>query len=138
MTGFDPRSWLSTVARTTDITTQMAVAAADEALAAAGLLEDSVPGPAGADPDHAAVVLGTATAGLTTLETPAEVLARLGDRKISPHLVPMVIPHAGAAAPSVRYSASTISTACAAATDAIAAGPGSSPRVPPTSSSPVA
>ncbi|WIX75101.1 beta-ketoacyl-[acyl-carrier-protein] synthase family protein [Amycolatopsis carbonis] len=130
LTDFDPRLRLShKLARTTDITTQMAIAAADEALADAGLLADSGPDLADVDPDRAAVVLGTATGGLTTLEAQAEVLARLGDRKVSPHLVPMAIPNAAAAALSIRYglrgSASTITTACAAgtdATDAIAAG----------------
>ncbi|MFI5615154.1 beta-ketoacyl-[acyl-carrier-protein] synthase family protein [Amycolatopsis sp. NPDC051903] len=132
LSGFDPRLWMShIVARTSDIATQMAVAAADEALTDAGLLirrdaDDPAPGLAGVEPERAAVSLGTGIGGVSTLEAQAEVLGRLGERKVSPHVVPMTMPNAGAAALSIRYglrgSASVITTACAAGTDAIAAG----------------
>ncbi|WP_326567955.1 beta-ketoacyl-[acyl-carrier-protein] synthase family protein [Amycolatopsis rhabdoformis] len=131
VTGFDPRRWLShKLARTTDLATQLAIAAADEALVDAGLLPhavvDSAPGLTGVDPELAAVVLGTATGGATTLEAQNEVRAQRGDRRVSPHFIPMALPNAAAAALSIRYglrgSASTVTTACAAGTDAIAAG----------------
>ncbi|MEU4672599.1 beta-ketoacyl synthase N-terminal-like domain-containing protein [Amycolatopsis sp. NPDC023774] len=108
-----------------DRPTQMAVAAADWDLADAGL--SRIPGRAGpASLPTVAVVSGTSTGGLTTLEVQAEVLPRAGDRQVSPHLVPVAIPDAGAAALSVRYRlrgrASTITTAYAAGTDAGAVG----------------
>ncbi|WP_326565167.1 beta-ketoacyl-[acyl-carrier-protein] synthase family protein [Amycolatopsis rhabdoformis] len=126
--GFAPRRWMShKVARTADIATQMAVAAADEALADAGLLTGEIePTVSVRDADRAAVSLGTGIGGVSTLESQAEVLAAHGVRKVSPHVVPMTMPNAGAAALSIRYgfrgSASVITTACAAGTDAIAAG----------------
>ncbi|MGW4488327.1 beta-ketoacyl-[acyl-carrier-protein] synthase family protein [Amycolatopsis sp. NPDC004368] len=131
VTGFDPRQWLShKLARTTDRTTQLAVAAADEALADAGLLPghivDSAPGLTGVDAERAAVVLGTATGGALTFEAQAEVRTQSGERRVSPHFVPMTLPNAAAATLSIRYGlrggASTVTTACAAGTDAIAAG----------------
>ncbi|MCI2421345.1 beta-ketoacyl-[acyl-carrier-protein] synthase family protein [Saccharopolyspora sp. K220] len=135
LSDFDPRRWMShKQARTSDIATQMAVAAADEALADAGLLghaesADSVgfaPHLIGVDPELAAVSLGTGIGGVATLESQAEILNRQGERRVSPHVVPMTMPNAGAAALSIRYgllgSAAVITTACAAGTDAIAAG----------------
>ncbi|MEW2504022.1 beta-ketoacyl-[acyl-carrier-protein] synthase family protein [Amycolatopsis sp. NPDC047767] len=128
LSGFDPRRWMShKAARTADLATQMAVAAADEALADAGLLTGEIePTVAVRDAERAAVSLGTGIGGVSTLESQAGVLAAHGERKVSPHTVPMTMPNAGAAALSIRYgfqgSASVITTACAAGTDAIAAG----------------
>ncbi|SNT37267.1 3-oxoacyl-[acyl-carrier-protein] synthase II [Asanoa hainanensis] len=132
---FDPRRWMShKVARNSDIVTQLAIAAADEALEDAGLLPpDTHDGqavaerrPVPGDPLRAAVVLGTGIGGVSTLETQAGVLREAGERRVSPHVIPMTMPNAAAAALSIRYglrgSASTVTTACAAGTDAIAAG----------------
>jgi 3-oxoacyl-[acyl-carrier-protein] synthase II len=129
---FDPRRWLSHKgARTSDIATQMAVAAADEALEDAGLLTRSVESadrrPVEVrDPGRVAVVLGTGIGGVSTLETQSDVRREKGDRFVSPFVVPMVMPNAAAAALSIRYGAQgaslTVTTACAAGTDAIAMG----------------
>ncbi|GIF09055.1 beta-ketoacyl-[acyl-carrier-protein] synthase family protein [Actinoplanes siamensis] len=118
--GFDPRRWMShKEARNSDLVTQMAVAAADEALADAGLADVAAP-------HRAAVCLGTGIGGVSTLEAQSGVLREHGERRVSPHVVPMTMPNAAAAALSIRYGlrggAATITTACAAGTDAIAAG----------------
>lgn len=137
MQGFDPRSWMSHKdAKHSDLATQFAIAAAHEALMDAGMLAgpDGEPSGAGADdhrligvdPVRAAVSLGTGIGGIGTLETQAEVLRSQGERRVSPFVVPMTMPNAPAAALTIRYGlagpASTITTACAAGTDAIAAG----------------
>jgi 3-oxoacyl-[acyl-carrier-protein] synthase II len=134
--GFDPRRWMShKTARNSDLVTQLAIAAADEALEDAGLLpplprDEPAAGEhrplAVADPDRAAVYLGTGIGGVATLESQTGVLRDRGEHRVSPHVIPMTMPNAPAAALSIRYglrgSAGTITTACAAGTDAIAAG----------------
>ena len=121
--------------RNSDLNVVFAVVAADEALRDAGLLAQ-VPAAAGAtdrqelvgsiDPDRAAISLGTGIGGIGTYTAQSEVLAARGGRFVSPFTVPMVMPNAAAGALSIRFgmrgSASTITTACAAGTDAIAAG----------------
>ncbi|ARC57756.1 3-oxoacyl-[acyl-carrier-protein] synthase 2 [Frondihabitans sp. 762G35] len=124
-------------AKNSDIVTRMAIVAADEALRDAGLLvidpdatEPSTSDEAqlvpGIDHDRAAVSLGTGMGGVQTLATQIGILADRGERLVSPHVVPMVMPNAPAGAISIRYGlrgpATTISTACAAGTDGIAAG----------------
>ncbi|WP_243869206.1 beta-ketoacyl-[acyl-carrier-protein] synthase family protein [Streptomyces liangshanensis] len=133
--GFDPRRWMPhKQARNSDISASMAVAAADEALEDAGLLVPrgaGEPAPAarlltGVDAERAAVSLGTGIGGVATLEAQADVLRERGERQVSPHVVPMTMPNAAAAALSIRYGlrgpATTVTTACAAGADAIAAG----------------
>ncbi|GAA4265704.1 beta-ketoacyl-[acyl-carrier-protein] synthase family protein [Frondihabitans peucedani] len=124
-------------AKNSDTVTRMAVVAADEALRDAGLLEvdPDAPYPSvsdtgtlveGIDHDRVAVSLGTGMGGVQTLAEQILILDRKGERLVSPHLVPMVMPNAPAGALSIRYGlrgvATTISTACAAGTDGIAAG----------------
>ena len=124
-------------AKNSDIATRMAIVAADEALRDAGLLVIDADAPAQAetdsgtlvdsiDHDRAAVSLGTGIGGVQTLAVQINILRDKGERLVSPHTVPMVMPNAAAGALSIRYgmrgSASTITTACAAGTDAVAAG----------------
>lgn len=124
-------------AKNSDIVTRMAVVAADEALRDAGLLklDPDAPNPAesdsaelldGIDHDRAAVSLGTGMGGVQTLANQILLLDKKGERLVSPHTVPMVMPNAMSGAISIRYGlrgpATTISTACAAGTDGIAAG----------------
>ncbi|GAA4681743.1 beta-ketoacyl-[acyl-carrier-protein] synthase family protein [Frondihabitans cladoniiphilus] len=124
-------------AKNSDIVTRMAVVAADEALRDAGLLviDPDAPNPAesdtgtlidGIDHDRFAVSLGTGMGGVQTLADQILILDHRGERLVSPHTVPMVMPNAPAGALSIRYGlrgfASTLSTACAAGTDAIGAG----------------
>ena len=133
--GFDPARWLThRQQRTLDRSAQLAVAAADEALRDAGLLAHPEAGPAtpeahvldGVDPAPTGVALGTGIGGVSTLETQMGVLAERGARRVSPFTVPMSMPNAPAAALSMRYGArgpaTTVTTACAAGADGIAAG----------------
>ncbi len=134
--GFDPRRWMThKAAKNSDLASQFAIAAATEALRDAGFLLEGAPPElaetdhaslVGADSDRAAVSMGTGIGGVQSLEFQMGVRRDRGDRLVSPHTVPMTMPNAAAAAISIRFglrgSASTIATACAAGTDAIAAG----------------
>ncbi|HUY63981.1 MAG TPA: beta-ketoacyl-ACP synthase II [Acidimicrobiales bacterium] len=115
---FDPSTWFGPKeARRMDRFAQFSVAAADMALGDAGDLS--------ADPDRAGVVFGTGVGGLESLEEQIAVYLDKGARRISPFLIPMMMPNAGAAAVSMRAGwygpCETITTACAAGTHAIAA-----------------
>ncbi|MGH4030286.1 beta-ketoacyl-[acyl-carrier-protein] synthase family protein [Actinomycetota bacterium Odt1-20B] len=115
---WDPTPWLSRVeARHTDRNAQFAVAAAESALADAGGLKEV------AGPERAAVVLGTALAGVGTMEQQVLVREAKGDKRVSPFVVPMIMPNAAAAAVSQRLGwqgpCETLTTACASGTHAI-------------------
>jgi len=123
--GFDPSAWFGPKdVRRIDRFAQFAVAAAAMALEDAGAGEDS--GRLGVDPERAAVVIGTGVGGLGTLEEQITIGLERGMRRISPFLVPMMMPNAGAAAVSMRYGwrgpCETTTTACAAGTHAIGNG----------------
>ncbi|UFS59182.1 beta-ketoacyl-[acyl-carrier-protein] synthase family protein [Subtercola endophyticus] len=123
-------------AKNSDVNVHFAVVAADEALRDAGLLADARgEGPAESDEqalvdtvdlDRAAVSMGTGIGGIQTFAAQADVLRDRGERLVSPHTVPMVMPNAAAGALSIRFgmrgTATTVTTACAAGTDAIANG----------------
>jgi 3-oxoacyl-[acyl-carrier-protein] synthase II len=123
-------------ARNSDVNVRMAIVASDEALRDAGLLaEPASDEPAdsdvqtlidGVDHDRAAVSMGTGIGGIQTFANQVDVLRERGERLVSPHTVPMVMPNAAAGALSIRFglrgTAQTITTACAAGTDAIGAG----------------
>ncbi|MCD9194752.1 beta-ketoacyl-[acyl-carrier-protein] synthase family protein [Streptomyces albireticuli] len=116
VTDWDPSPWLDRAeARHADRFTQFAVAAAESAVADAGRPRTA--------PDTAGVVLGTALAGVGTLERQALVRSERGDKRVSPFTVPMIMPNAAAAAVSQRLGrrgpCRTVTTACAAGTDAI-------------------
>ncbi|MGD0321589.1 MAG: beta-ketoacyl-ACP synthase II [Acidimicrobiales bacterium] len=116
--GFDPSAWFGPKeVRRVDRFAQFSVATAEMALTDAGDL--------GIDPDRAGVVFATGVGGLGTLEDQIELYLQKGPRRVSPFLVPMMMPNAGAAAVSMRAGwhgpCETITTACAAGTHAIAA-----------------
>ena len=118
--GFDPTATFDgpKAARRADRFTQLAVAAADEALADAG--------PTTVDAGRRGVVVGTGIGGIHTLEDQIVTFHERGPRRVSPFLVPMMMPNAAAAAISMRHGwqgpCETVVTACAAGTHAIAAG----------------
>jgi 3-oxoacyl-[acyl-carrier-protein] synthase II len=104
---------------------QLAVAAAAEALAGAGLLTDSGaldPGPYA--PDRIGVVLGTGLAGLPSFGAAAVTCHTRGERRVSPFTIPLVMPNAAAAAVSMRFgtlgTCEAVTTACAAGTHSLA------------------
>lgn len=116
--GFDPSELFGPKeARRVDRFAQFSVAAAEMALADAGELD--------VDPAMAGVVLGTGVGGFETLQSQVTVFNEQGARRVSPFLVPMMMPNAGAATVSMRTGwrgpCETVVTACAAGTHAIAA-----------------
>ena len=117
ITGFDPEAFFENPkeAKRTDRFTQVALAAADEAVQQAGRIA--------ADADRAGVILGTGVGGLETLEAQILVRHEKGARRVSPFLVPMMMANSAAAALSMKYGyrgpCETTCTACAAGTHAI-------------------
>jgi len=114
--GFDPTEWFGPKeARRVDRFTQFSVAAADMARSDAGDLSP--------DPHRAGVVFATGVGGLESLEEQSVVFQEKGPRRISPFLIPMMMPNAGAATVSMRAGwhgpCETIATACAAGTHAV-------------------
>src|SRR5690606_34952561 len=110
--GFDPESVFDNPkeARRADRVTQLALAAATEALAQAG--EISV------DPLRRGVLIATGIGGIGTLEEQITLYAEKGARRVSPFLIPMMMPNAASATVSMRWGwqgpCQTVSTACAA------------------------
>jgi 3-oxoacyl-[acyl-carrier-protein] synthase II len=102
-------------ARRADRVEQFAVAAAAEAFEHAGR-------PA-VEPDRFGTIFATGVGGLRSTQDQIEVLLTKGERRVSPFLVPMMMPNAAGAAISMRYGLrgpnETICTACAASTHAI-------------------
>jgi 3-oxoacyl-[acyl-carrier-protein] synthase II len=114
--GFQPTDYLEhKAARRADRVSQLGFAAAVDALADAG--------DPGADPSRCAVVAGTGVGGLQTQETEERVLFEKGPTRVSPLLIPMMMPNATSALIAMQHGWTgpnlTITTACAAATNAI-------------------
>ena len=102
-------------ARRADQVEQMAIGAAAQAFEHAGEI--------GVSPDRFGTIFATGVGGLKTTQEQITVLLEKGDRRVSPFLVPMMMPNAAGAAISMRYGLQgpneTITTACAASTHAI-------------------
>ena len=102
--------------RRSDRCTQFAIAAADMALEQAG--------PLTADPSRRGVFIGTGIGGIETLEEQILIRHEKGSRRVSPFMVPMMMPNAAPAAVSMRHGfqgpAENTCTACAAGTHAVA------------------
>jgi 3-oxoacyl-[acyl-carrier-protein] synthase II len=103
-------------ARRSDRYTQLAVAAADQAIKEAGV-------PDGVDPERLGVVVGTGVGGLVTLQAECQAWLEGGDRAVSPHFVPMMMPNAAAGTIAIRLGAHgpgfSVSSACATGGHAI-------------------
>ena len=116
---FEPKEHLSIKeVRRSDRFTQLALAAAKEAIEDAGW-EDGTPG----DPDRTACVIGTGIGGIGTLETQHIVLRDQGPDKISPLSIPLLMANAASGVVAMKYdlrgqSYGTVS-ACAAGAHAI-------------------
>lgn len=114
---FDPASVFDNPkeARRADRVTQLALGAAEQALAMAGDV--------GVDPARRGVLIATGIGGLGTLEEQIAVYQDKGARRVSPFLIPMMMPNAPSAAVSMRWGwqgpCQTVSTACAAGTHAL-------------------
>ncbi|AOP48586.1 beta-ketoacyl synthase [Streptomyces lydicus] len=121
--GWDATPWMDRAAiRHTDRCAQFAVVAAELAVSDAGGAKALA---ASGRPEHAGVVLGTALAGVTTMERQSLVREARGDKRVSPFVVPMIMPNAAAAAVSQRFGwqgpCEMLTTACSSGTHAIAA-----------------
>ncbi|WP_227024957.1 beta-ketoacyl-[acyl-carrier-protein] synthase family protein [Streptomyces tsukubensis] len=119
---WDAAPWMDrSEIRHTDRCTQFAVAAAALAVTDAGGAEKLAPR---AETWRAGVVLGTALAGVSTLERQSLIREARGDKRVSPFVVPMIMPNAAASAVSQRLGwrgpCETLTTACASGTHAIA------------------
>jgi 3-oxoacyl-[acyl-carrier-protein] synthase II len=114
---WDPQPWFDNPkdARRADPFTQYALAAAAMALESAGDLD--------VDPDRIGVMIGTGIGGISTNEAQIIVRHQKGDRRVSPFLIPMMMPNAASAAISMRHGfqgpCETTVTACAAGTHSI-------------------
>lgn len=120
----DPTDVLPRVqARRMDRCEQVAVVAAREAWAHAGLGEPGQPGDA-VEPERLAVVIGAGIGGAPTLLHQDDLLEQHGLRKVSPLTVPMLMPNGPAAMVSLEYAARggvhSPASACATGAEALA------------------
>jgi 3-oxoacyl-[acyl-carrier-protein] synthase II len=103
-------------ARRADRFTQLAMAAARQATEEAGI-------PDGVDPERLGVLVGTGVGGLITLENESRAFVAGGEREVSPHFVPMMMPNAAAGTIAMRLGAHgpgfSLSSACATGAHAI-------------------
>ena len=103
-------------ARTLDRVQQVALVAAREAWADAGAPE--------VEPTRLAVVIGSGIGGALTLLSQNDVLREKGPRRVSPHLIPMLMPNGPAATVGLEIGARagvhTPVSACASGAEALA------------------
>ncbi len=116
---FDPADHLSVKeARRLDRFAQLAVVAADEAVADAGW-GDGLP----FDPMRVGLIMATGIGGFTTVETNLDAMREKGADRISPLGIPMYMPNAAAAAVSMRHGiqgqAFGVASACASSGHAL-------------------
>jgi 3-oxoacyl-[acyl-carrier-protein] synthase II len=133
---FDPEVAMTPKeARRADRFTQLAVAAAMAATAEAGLRAPT--GEAangngaasresplvGVEPSRVGVVVGTGVGGLGTLQQECQTWLEEGDRAVSPHFVPMMMPNAAAGTIAMKLGAHgpgfSVASACATGAHAI-------------------
>ena len=116
-TEFDPEAAMSAKeVRRTDRYTHLAIAAAAQA-AEEGKVSDGV------DPERLGVLVGTGVGGLLTLERECRNFFEGGERAVSPHFVPMMMPNAAAGMIAMRLGAHgpgfSVASACATGGHAI-------------------
>ena len=119
---FEPTEVLSKKeVRRTDRFTQLAIGAAEEAVAQAGLDGDEK----GLDPERIACIVATGVGGIGTVEQNHDKLRDKGEKSVSALAIPMLMPNAGAGTLALRYGlkgpSHTVASACAAGADAISA-----------------
>jgi 3-oxoacyl-[acyl-carrier-protein] synthase II len=114
---FDPESAMGPKeVRRTDRFTHMAVAAGDQAAGEAGVS-------GGVAPERLGVIMGTGIGGMTTLYREFMGWLEHGERGVSPHFVPMIMPNAAAGMIAMRLGAQgpgfSVGSACATGGHAI-------------------
>ncbi|MCO8126662.1 beta-ketoacyl-[acyl-carrier-protein] synthase family protein [Acidimicrobiia bacterium EGI L10123] len=118
---FDPAPYFANPkeARRSDRFAQLALAAAQDLLEQAGHVDGDI----GHDPSRMGVSIATGIGGIETLEEQIIVNAEKGSRRVSPFLVPMMMPNSAGASVSMKYGwqgpCESIVTACAAGTHGI-------------------
>jgi 3-oxoacyl-[acyl-carrier-protein] synthase II len=109
--GFDPVAALDAkLAKRTDRFTQLALVAADQAIADARLSVGS-----NVRSEDVAVIIGTGIGGLNTVLENLQVMQERGPKRVSALLVPMMMPNAPAALVSMRYGFHGVGLAMASA-----------------------
>ena len=99
--GFDPLASLDRkLAHRLDPYAQYAVVAADEAIADAGIAPADL---APSARERIGVIVGSGIGGIQTLEKQSTVLQTQGRRRVSPFLIPMMIPDMAAGVISIRH-----------------------------------
>ncbi len=116
--GFDPLDYIDRKeARRMARFTQFAVAAARQAIAAAGLQLDKV------DTSRIGVVLGNGNGGFPNTEEAGRTLVEKGGMRMDPFYVPKMLPNMAASQVAIQFGLggynNTAITACAASTQAI-------------------
>jgi 3-oxoacyl-[acyl-carrier-protein] synthase II len=116
---FDPLDFLSKKeARRADRFTQMAIAAAEEAIVQAGA-GDELP----YEPHRVGCLIGTGVGGLGSLEEQQRKLIERGEKAVSPLAVPLLMGNAAAAVVAMRHGirghTCAVVSACAAGSHAI-------------------
>ncbi|HSM37796.1 MAG TPA: beta-ketoacyl-ACP synthase II, partial [Candidatus Limnocylindrales bacterium] len=103
--GFDATQYMDGKdARRHDRNTQFAVAASGEALRSAGLLNaDEQLDRAQADPDRFGIVMGTGIGGIGMMSDGIQTLLERGPDRISPFLLPHMIPDAASGMVAIQY-----------------------------------
>lgn len=118
---FDPAPYFANPkeARRADRFAQLALAAAQHLLEQAGHTDGEI----GHDPSRMGVSIATGIGGIETLEEQIIINAEKGARRVSPFLVPMMMPNSAGASVSMKYGwqgpCESIVTACAAGTHGI-------------------
>ncbi len=116
--GFEPEALLGRrLARRMDRFTQFAAAATQQALAQAGLTIDA------RNRDRVGVIVGTGIGGIATLIEEGERMRSAGPRRVSPFMVPMMLPDGAAGQIAILFGARgpnmAVVTACATGANAI-------------------
>ena len=116
--GFDPVALLGARdAHKFDRYAQLAIAAAQEALAQSGLTIDD------SNRDRVGILIGTGIGGITTFMENVDVLRQRGPERVSPFLVPMMIADSAAGLLAIRTGARgpnmAITSACATGTNVV-------------------
>ncbi len=116
--GFDPAQYMDIKdARRRDRVTQLALAAAQEAVRQSGLTID------GNLSDELGVYIGTGVGGLGSLLEATKVVLNEGPRRINPFIIPMVLDDGPSSAVAIECRARSMNfapvTACAAGSDAL-------------------
>ncbi|MGD9115819.1 MAG: beta-ketoacyl-ACP synthase II [Dehalococcoidia bacterium] len=116
--GFDASNYMTPKeARRNDRFSQMAVAASLEATGQAGLKIDD------ANKDDIGIIIGSGIGGLTTLFEQTRVLLEKGARRVSPFLIPMMMPNIASAQASITLGAKgpnlCTTSACSSGSDAV-------------------